>query len=214
MRTLILDNWRGRATCIVVAAAAGMFVSLAASSSASPSDGHRHVAFNEDGAQISAARETHFFSTVDALTAESDVVLRGTVVQTRPGRTIGQDSASQARMREFDVSVEEVLSGSIDGMLVSVEELWMGQGGPVVLNGMSWAKPGQELVLFLDEAGEGRYQDVSTDGRYLLTQKDTSARESRSQAPVESSVISDYRSELAQRVSSMTFGQLRSHVRG
>lgn len=135
---------------------------------------HRGLMQSSQEFTVAHAREVNDFKDLQGLIDGSDVIIRGTIESTRPGRVIGDDEASRLRLRELVVSVSETLKGTT-GPSIIVEELAWGQGGPLMLNGQAWGQAGEDAIYFLTSSAQGNYTAVSSRGRYVIDSDETLA---------------------------------------
>lgn len=124
------------------------------------------------------------YASVDELTKDSDVVLRGTVVEKLGSRQIvpaeepNQELPAYKRQQagytvtDFTVRIDNVLEGAkaLEGKTVKLTQM----GGTigkrsVVVDADPLSQPGDELVLFLRQGGDGGFRIVGgAQGRYKV----------------------------------------------
>jgi hypothetical protein len=115
------------------------------------------------------------YDTLGGLVLASDTILVGDVVDVRPARLIGSDTAVGAAVRTnlVEVEVVEPLLGSATGTHVVVEEIATdADGRPVTVDGQAPSTVGQRLLLFLtvgDGINEPYAVAVNGQGRYELS---------------------------------------------
>lgn len=132
------------------------------------------------------AAEAFDFSSLAQMVATSDLVVRGRVTETRPGRIVGAEPTphkleseysgpgSGMRLEEVVVDVEAILHGEPPGrpVVVEVDGWWMSNEERVVLEEQVGFDNGQEVVLALhqkrEQLDEPRFALVSSQGAYLL----------------------------------------------
>jgi hypothetical protein len=112
-------------------------------------------------------------ATLAELVASADVVLRGEVTSTAPGRLFGEPGSGAVESRLVTVRVDEVLAGEApsEPELVVEEEGWLEDGTPIVVDGAAPSAPGDGAIWFLDAVGTDElpvYVAVSAQGRYLV----------------------------------------------
>lgn len=122
-------------------------------------------------------REKFSFDTVVDMATTSDLVIVGTVQQIRDGRVVG-DPGGEIFFVEAIVSVDQVVSenerqSSLDTLVVEFDPT------PVQIPGVvggfppfdpaeAWWQSGATDLMFLRDAGNGRYQLISSQGLYLV----------------------------------------------
>jgi hypothetical protein len=85
------------------------------------------------------AREVYTFQSLDVMLATADAVAIATVMESRPGRSVG-DAGAELTFTEITLAIDEVLMGRL--------------GAEVVLEidtQQAWANPGQQAVFVLHE---------------------------------------------------------------
>lgn len=116
------------------------------------------------------------FTSLAELIAASDLIVRGRVTDTEPGRTFG-DGTSSARItsRLVTLDVAEVLRGDVPdgdlGTLLLEEEGWTAEGAPLVVDGAAPSAEGDEGIWFLVDPGDATTDSlivVNAQGRYLV----------------------------------------------
>ncbi len=128
---------------------------------------------DDDPAAIELASSAADFSSVDDLVAASDLVVVATVTDIADGRQItapaDPDAAVVTRLLVLEVS--DVLAGSIDGDVIVEEPATLGDGTPVVVDGIESLDVGGEAVWFLvggDAETMPYYAVVNRQGRYAI----------------------------------------------
>jgi hypothetical protein len=118
-------------------------------------------------------RESALFDSLTAMTAGSDLVIRGRVTRIERGRTIEADKVDSFTFRSVYVEVDDVLrgttpSGSPKEVLIE-EEGWTAEGVGYSLNGSKWAQTGDEAIFFLTFKEENAtYRLVNSQGRLFI----------------------------------------------
>jgi hypothetical protein len=124
-------------------------------------------------APVAVTSDAPVLYSLDALVAESDVIVRGVVTTTERGRLFGDPGSGTAiESRLVTLSVTRVLRGDAPaGDLLVEEEGWTQDGAPLVVDGAEPSQPGDDGIWFLTEVQgpEGpAYVIVSAQGRYLV----------------------------------------------
>ncbi len=125
------------------------------------------------GRPIDIASSATDFTTIDELAAASDLVVVATVADITDGRQItapaDPDAAVVTRLLVLEVS--DVLAGSADGDVIVEEPASLGDGTPVVVDGIQPLDVGERAVWFL-VAGDGEtmpyFALVNRQGRYTI----------------------------------------------
>lgn len=122
-------------------------------------------------------REKFSFDTVADMATTSDLVIVGTVQQMRDGRVVG-DPGGEIFFVEAIVTVDQVVSGnerqtSLDTLVVEfdptpVQIPGVVEGFPPFDPAEDWWQLGSTDLMFLRNAGNGRYQLISSQGLYLV----------------------------------------------
>ena len=108
----------------------------------------------------------HDYETLNELVTESDLIVLGTVGESRVADVIDGSSEFPTRPIHTTVAVNEVLKGSTDSeqIVVSTDEL--GFGGPGV---EEWREPGRRVLLFLTSSLETEDVYVPSNLAYFQT---------------------------------------------
>ena len=129
---------------------------------------------DDEPAAIELTSSAADFTTADGLVAGSDLVVAATVVDVADGRQISApgDPSAAIRTRLLVLDVSDVLAGSVSGDVIVEEPATVGDGTPVVVDGMQPIDVGDEAVWFL-VAGDAEtmpyYAVVNRQGRYVVT---------------------------------------------
>jgi hypothetical protein len=124
---------------------------------------------------VAVSSDAPRFTSLAQLISASDLIVRGRVTDTEPGRTFG-DGTSAARItsRLVTLDVSEVLRGDAPdgelGTLLVEEEGWTAEGAPLVVDGAAPSAEGDEGIWFLVDPGDattGALIVVNAQGRYL-----------------------------------------------
>ncbi len=109
------------------------------------------VGGDEEPAPIAIASSAVDFSTLDDLLAASDLVVVATVADIADGRQItapaDPDAAVVTRLLVLDVS--DVVAGASDGDVIVEEPAALGDGTPVVVDGIEPLDVGDQAIWFL-----------------------------------------------------------------
>ena len=129
---------------------------------------------DDEPAAIEVTSSAGDFATADELVAGSDLVVAATVVDVSDGRLISApgDPAAALRTRLLVLDVSDVLAGSVNGDVIVEEPATLGDGTPVIVDGMRPLDPGDEAVWFLvagDVESMPYYAVVNRQGRYVVT---------------------------------------------
>lgn len=146
-----------------VATAVAGLLGLGIVGSALPSSGA--VAGTEDAGHV---RQYRTFASLDDMTRASDLVIRGTVLAIKPGRTFSGESGGVAFF-EVSVGVDMVLRGTFTEATIDLEvdnglfpEIDTGRG--------AWPIEGTQTVLFLHQKVDrpAFWRPVSSQGAYTI----------------------------------------------
>ena len=101
---------------------------------------------DDEPAAIELTSSAADFTTADELVAGSDLVVAATVVDVAEGRQISApgDPAAAIRTRLLVLDVSDVLAGSVSGDVIVEEPATLGDGTPVVVDGMQPLDVGDE----------------------------------------------------------------------
>jgi hypothetical protein len=156
---------RGPVLALALAAVAGAVIWRARPDDAAPPRPAAPVAVSSDAPRRSSLAE---------LAAASDLIVRGVVTATAPGRVFGDPaSAATIESRTVTLRIDAVLRGPgpLDPQVLVEEEGWDDEGAPLVVDGAAPSRTGDDGIWFLVEVGaaeEHRYVVVSAEGRYLV----------------------------------------------
>ncbi|MEW2807324.1 hypothetical protein AB0929_09435 [Streptomyces massasporeus] len=153
-----------------IAAAAGAMAGIIATSSGSAQGVSAHRDAHPE--RIVHAREDFSFATVNALVGTSPVMIRGTVLSTAPGRTVGTaETGGIDQARNVTLRVDAVLKrgGADIGATLTLEEWgWDGSGNGYQIENLTWSQVGETGYYFLKrDAVATKWRYVSTQGRVL-----------------------------------------------
>ncbi|SOD86258.1 hypothetical protein SAMN06272765_3709 [Streptomyces sp. Ag109_G2-15] len=153
-----------------VAAAAGAMAGIIATSSGSAQGAPTHRDASPE--RIVHGRENFDFTTVNALVGTSPVIIRGTVQNTAPGRTVGsaeEGGTDQARNVTLRVDAVMKKGGATIGSTLTLEEWgWDGSGNGYQMENLTWSQVGDTGYYFLTrDAVTLNWRYVSTQGRVL-----------------------------------------------
>jgi hypothetical protein len=132
------------------------------------------VGGDEEPAAIDIASSAVDFSTLDDLLAASDLVVVATVADITDGRqiTAPADPAAALVTRLLVLDVSDVLAGAGDGDVIVEEPAALGDGTPVVVDGIEPLEIGDQAIWFL-VAGDAETMPylalVNRQGRYTIT---------------------------------------------
>lgn len=131
------------------------------------------VGGDDESASIDIASSAADFSTLDDLIAASDLVVVATVVDIADGRqiTAPADQAAALVTRLLVLEVSDVIAGADDGDVIVEEPAALGDGTPVVVDGIAPLDVGDEAIWFL-VAGDAETMPylalVNRQGRYTI----------------------------------------------
>ena len=128
---------------------------------------------DDEPAAIELTSSADDFSTLDELVAASDLVVVATVADITDGRQItapaDPDAAVVTRLAVLEVS--DVLAGAVDGDVIVEEPAALGDGTPVVVDGIEPLDVGDQAIWFL-VAGDAETMPylalVNRQGRYTI----------------------------------------------
>lgn len=124
---------------------------------------------------VAEAREVEYFDKVPDMAGESDMVVAGRVIETVPGRVIGeQGDGDQFQYRSVTIEVTDVITGKNvepgDALLIEEEGWDPDSGEGYIVNGVAWSQVGDVGVYFLHrktDPGPTRYRLIYSKGRVL-----------------------------------------------
>ncbi len=133
--------------------------------------------FPEEATGISYSKPAVYHRDLGTLTASSDIVLEGTILDAGPGETFAfpEDAGGSETVRELRIAVDRIRYNP-DGIelpeTVKVVEGWWADGVGFAYEDMPWAKTGQRGYFYLqtDVGGtaSGPYYYTSDFGRLLI----------------------------------------------
>jgi hypothetical protein len=126
-----------------------------------------------DGKTIELTSSAPDLGTVEELIAASDLVVAATVAEVADGRQITAPADPQAAVvtRLLVLDVSDVFAGAADGDVIVEEPATLGDGTPVVVDGMPPLDVGDEAVWFLvagDDEAMPYFAVVNRQGRYTV----------------------------------------------
>ena len=173
-----MTRWLVVASVVVLAVVGGVVVAVT-------QDSPSHSATREAVALTSSTR--HQFADLDQLVGASDLVVVGRVMADEDGRTFGNPTGSGSgapsaiRSHVLTVRVERVLAGAAsttdanapdtDVVVLVEEEYSLGDGTPVLVDGMRRGRVGDRGTWFLTASTDPdfpAYALVNAQGRYLF----------------------------------------------
>ena len=128
---------------------------------------------DEEPAPIAITSSAADFSTLDDLLAASDLVVVATIADITDGRQITAPADPEAALitRLLVLDVSDVLAGDGDGDVIVEEPATLGNGTPVVVDGIAPLGVGDQAVWFL-VAGDAEtmpyFALVNRQGRYTI----------------------------------------------
>lgn len=156
-------------TAVGLAALSAAIIALADSSEAPPA-----VTSATQAAQSSApgeapttgsSREFFEFENLDQMVATSSAVVEGFVLRTEEGQVVGAGH-DEERYTNAVLQVRTVLAGEAPET-VTIDQLTVSGGKPIVLDGVEPPQAGDQGIFFLRKKDEGLYTLISSQGRFL-----------------------------------------------
>lgn len=153
------------------------------------------------------ATSTLHFEDLGELTRASDLVVFASVSATERGRLVGDPHHGGVISRFVTLRVERVLAdqgGPRPTTLLVEEEGWLGDGTPIIVNGLAPSTTGDRGLWFLDEVATDAapiFIVINEQGRYLQTE-----------GPQPTTVGAQRRDALIQRLEAVPLDQLAALV--
>lgn len=139
-------------------------------------------AFGEDSAgprldaraeRIVHGRETRLFKTLEQLVGSTPYVVKATVTDVQPGRSIGsEEDGGVEQARDVTLSVETKYKKALLPSTLVVEEWgWDEDGAGYQVENVAWSEVGDKGYYFLTKSADAtdRYRLINTQGRALET---------------------------------------------
>lgn len=113
-------------------------------------------------------RQAQVFESVEAMSAASDVVIRGTIVDVKPGRTLPGE-AGGITFVEVTIRVDRVLAGYLSDTTV-VLEVDNGTFPTIADDARTWPIAGDATILFLHRKTDRptRWRPINSQGAYAV----------------------------------------------
>ncbi|KND39009.1 hypothetical protein IQ63_05590 [Streptomyces acidiscabies] len=161
-------------------------------------------------------REDFSFTTVNSLVGTSPVIVRGAVLDAKPGRTVGGvEDGGTDQARNVTLRVDAVLKNSgypISSTLVLEEWGWDGSGNAYQMDSLTWSEVGDTGYYFLNkDAMLTTWRYVSTQGRVLNKSgvvRTSADAESTLYPLIEGRTNTDFYAELKKLLDPANAGQL------
>ncbi|WP_221352443.1 hypothetical protein [Streptomyces beigongshangae] len=134
-----------------------------------------------DGARLDAqaerivhGRETRVFKSLEQLIGTTPYIVKATVTDVRPGRTVGgeEDDGGATQARDVTLSIETKYKKTLLPATLVVEEWgWDDTGAGYQVENVAWSEVGDKGYYFLTRSqdADDRYRLINTQGRMLET---------------------------------------------
>lgn len=159
-------SWR---TALAVAVAGAVIGVGAWSTTGSGAESGRSL--DAQAESILHGRETRLFTNLGQLVGTTPYIVRATVTDVQPGRTVGtEESGGVEQARDVTLSVEySYKKARVPTTIVLEEWGWDGEGAGYQVENVTWSEVGDYGYYFLLKSVDAtdRYQLVNTQGRAL-----------------------------------------------